>query len=34
MIICYQYTNKKDKNLSIFCFKLIFAYKMGFELNQ
>lgn len=34
MIICYQYTNKKDENLSIFYFKPIFAYKMGFEINQ
>lgn len=34
MIICYQYTNKKTKNLSIFYFKLTFAYKMGFEINQ
>lgn len=34
MIICYQHTNKKDENLSIFCFKPTFAYKMGFELNQ
>lgn len=34
MIICYQYTNKKDENLSILCFKPAFAYKMGFELNR
>ena len=34
MIICYQYTNKKDKKPFNILFKPIFAYKMGFEINQ